>query len=52
MSEGGDPEATLHALKSEFAGLGFIRDDCAVGYHEALKKAWEEKGEVGIHINM
>ena len=47
LQGGGSPEATLHALQSEFVGLGgVVRDDCAERYHEALRKAQEEKGEV------
>ena len=47
VHSGSNPQATLHALQSEFAWmLGIIRDDCADEYHAALKKAQEEKGEV------
>ena len=49
LHSGNNPQATLHALQSEFAGMvGIIRPDCADRYYAALRSAQEEKGRVCI----
>ena len=49
IKSGKGAQATLHVLQSEFAGMvGIIREDCAEEYHDALKQAQEEKGDVCV----
>jgi len=51
--EAGDPAQTLLALKSEFSELGSLVDEsCVQRYHDALKSAREEKGEVSSTLQV
>lgn len=53
LHSGSSPQATLHALQSEFTGMvEIIRDDCIDRYYAALKSARDEKGEVctSLHV--
>ena len=45
-------EATTRALNSEFLTVEPMMDEtCLQRYHDALKKAQEEKGEVGLALH-
>ena len=43
--EGGNPELTMAALKSDFLHLDDLDESCAERYHVALSQARQEKGE-------
>ena len=45
-AEGDDPASTLATLTSELVQLVAVDQACADRYHDRLKKALEEKGEV------
>ena len=48
---GGDStEATVTALNSEFLTTEPMDETCLQRYHDALKRAREEKGEVNIPL--
>ena len=46
---GENTEATVTALKSEFLTVEPMDETCLQRYHEALKQAQGEKGEVCTH---
>ena len=49
LHSGNSPQATLHSLQSEFAGMvEIIRPDCADRYYAALRSAQDEKGRVRV----
>jgi len=45
---GNSAEETISALQSEFLTIESLDAECYQRYHDALKKAQEEKGEVSI----
>jgi len=45
---GDSAEETISALQSEFLTVEPLDAECYQRYHDALKKAREEKGEVSI----
>lgn len=48
---GDSSEATVTALKSEFLTIEPMDETCLQRYHDALKKAQGEKGEVSTSLN-
>ena len=47
-AEGEDPASTLAALTNELVQLAAVDQSIAHRYHDRLKEALEEKGEVGV----
>lgn len=48
---GDSVETTTLALASEFLTVEPLDDGCLQRYHDALKRAREEKGEVSISVH-
>lgn len=51
--EGDDPESLMTSLTTEYAGIDGIDENVSVTrYHERLRQARTDKGEVGVRTSL